>query len=79
MEECKELVSTLAENNRIDDKNGVMALWHDESQINRYFLSNLDKVHTLHPQYAYPEVFKDMLDWEPKIVHLAKDNSEYQS
>ena len=75
---CKELVSTLAENNRIDTNNGVMALWHDESQMNRYLLSNSEKVHTLHPQYAYPEVFKNMLDWEPKIVHLAKENSEYQ-
>lgn len=79
IDECEKLVTTLAENNRIDDKNGVMALWHDESQINRYFLDNPEKIHTLHPQYAYPELFKQMIDWEPKIVHLAKENSEYQS
>jgi len=28
-------------------------------------------------QYAYPEVFKQACNFEPKIVHLAKNNSEY--
>ena len=78
IEECKKLVFTLAENNRIDTRNGVMALWHDESQINRYFLDHPSLVHTLHPRYAFPEIFKGQLDWEPKILHLAKKNSEYQ-
>ena len=37
-----------------------------------------EDVHTLGPEYAYPEVFKQYCNFEPKIVHLAKDNSEYQ-
>ena len=78
MDECKKLIDTLTINTRIDDDNGVMAKWHDESHMNRYLLDNVEKVHTLHPSFAYPEVFRSMLDWEPKIVHLAKENSEYQ-
>ena len=30
------------------------------------------------PEYAYPEVFDEHCNFEPKIVHLAKDNSKYQ-
>ena len=64
--------------NRDLEKN-VVALWHDESQINRYFLERLDMVHTYGPEYAFPEVFKDYCQFSPKIVHLAKDNSSYQT
>lgn len=78
MDEAKKLVQELDYRVKKDESNGIIAVWHDESQINRYFIDNKSKVNTIHYQYAYPEVFKSVIDCEPKIVHLAKENSEYQ-
>ena len=75
---CAMIDELEARENRDLEKN-VVALWHDESQINRYFLERLDMVHTYGPEYAFPEVFKDYCQFSPKIVHLAKDNSSYQT
>ena len=62
--------------NRDLEKN-VIAVWHDESHINRYFIDHPDMIYTLGPEYAYPEVFSEYCNFEPKIIHLAKDNSKY--
>ena len=44
---------TIRDNINKDDEKGVIALWHDESHINRYFLDNPPK--RLSPAYCYPE------------------------
>ena len=60
-----------------DLSNDVIAQWHDESQLNRFYIENKEDVHTLGPEYAYPECFADHCNFDPKIVHLAKENSKY--
>ena len=60
-----------------DLSNDVIAQWHDESQLNKFYIENKDEVNTLGPEYAYPECFADHCNFDPKIVHLAKENSKY--
>ena len=60
-----------------DLSNDVIAKWHDESQLNRFYIENKEDVHTLGPEFAYPECFADHCNFDPKIVHLAKENSKY--
>jgi hypothetical protein len=61
-----------------DYKNDIIAIWHDESHLNRFFIENKDQVHSLKPDYAFPECFPSY-PYQQKIIHLAKDNSSYQT
>ena len=81
---CAMIDELEARTNRDLDK-GVIAKWHDESHLNKYFIENEFKLHTFGPEYAYPEVFTQQCESHTyfrrtptKIVHLAKDNSAYQ-
>ena len=60
-----------------DHDKDVIAQWHDESHLNKFYIEHRDEVHTVSPSCAYPEVFASHCTFEPKIVHLAKDNSKY--
>jgi hypothetical protein len=76
--EIFELIDQLEENIKQDLNDGIIAVWHDESHLNHYFTKHPDLVHVLGPEYAYPEIFSQYCGFEPKIVHLAKDNDKYQ-
>ena len=75
--EVLDMIDELDKRVEEDLSNNVIAKWHDESQLNRFYIENKDQVNTLGPEYAFPEVFADHCHFSPKIVHLAKENSKY--
>jgi len=74
-----EMIEELQIRTKIDLDNNVIAQWHDESQMNKFFSERREDVHVLGPEYAYPETFSSYCNFKAKIVHLAKDNSKYQT
>ena len=67
-----ELVHCLDDSIKKDLEKNVIALWHDESHLNRYML-DLDetKYRILNPSYAYPEDWD--LPFDEKITILNKN------
>lgn len=76
--EVMDMIRVLSENIQEDLSKNIIAKWDDESHLNKYFCSHKELVNTLSSSFAYPEVFSSSCTFEPKIIHLAKDNSQYQ-
>jgi len=55
-----------------DLEKDIIAIWHDESQMNRYFIDNHPKI--LNPSYCYPESWS--VPFEKKLLALNKNHSE---
>lgn len=60
-----------------DLSHNIVAVWHDESHLNRFLIDNKFQVKTLGPEFAFPEIFEQYCEFDKKIIHLAKDNSKY--
>ena len=74
---------TIVENVEKDFGNNMIALWHDESHMNRYLIDNPPTLE-LTPSYCYPEAVRfNPTGWnvpfDPKIVALEKNHSEFRS
>jgi hypothetical protein len=70
------MVSECSKNVDIDTSNNIIAKWHDESHMNKFFLENIDDVKTMGAGYATPESPGYDFVWnyyDVKMIHLDKD------
>ena len=66
-----ELAACLSQRTEADYARGVIALWHDESHLNRYMIEYPGKFRILSPAYLYPQGWK--LPFEKRILVLDKN------
>jgi len=57
-----------------DVPRNTVGKYYEESYLNKWFLTHRKDVHTLDPDYAYPEMFKEYCNFPNKMMHLSKDN-----
>ena len=74
--EVIDMVKELDRRTKEDLSKDIVAVWHDESHLNKFYIDNFESVNILGPEFAYPEVFSGYCEFEPRIIHLAKDNSK---
>ena len=72
-QEYLKLCETVVKNIETDLANNIIAIWHDESHINRYFVNNPPTV-ILDPSYCYPESLH--LPYKKKLLALDKNHAE---
>jgi histo-blood group ABO system transferase len=74
-----EMSEVIANNVNKDLENSIVALWHDESHMNRYLIDNPPTLE-LTPSYCYAEEFYGSnYPYEPKIIALKKNHNELRS
>jgi histo-blood group ABO system transferase len=78
LEACHSIVKNI----NIDDSNGIVAIWHDESHWNCY-LANNEPTLILDPRYCYPtDIYFPWLQnlaKDRKIITVEKDEEEIRS
>jgi len=68
-----------------DQQRGIVAVWHDESYMNRYFIDNKPSL-ILDPSYCFPDTKNPAraVEWrinhfKPKLIALDKNHAEVRS
>ena len=74
---------TIVDNVEKDWEKGLIAVWHDESHMNRYLIDNPPTVE-LNPSYCYPEAARINpggwnVPFDAKIVALEKNHAAVRS
>jgi len=71
------MAEQIIKNVDIDDENEIIAVWHDESHLNKYVFENQSKFSYFEPEYCYPENWN--LPFDKKIIALDKPHSKIRS
>ena len=66
-----EMSEQIDKNIDIDSNNGIIAIWHDESHLNKFFTKNKPTT-ILSPSYCYPESWN--LNYTKNLLALDKDH-----
>jgi histo-blood group ABO system transferase len=61
----------MQENIKADLAKNIIAIWHDESHLNRYFIDN-KPTKILSPSYCYPESWQ--LSYPKRLLALDKNH-----
>ena len=70
------LLETTTRNIAKDLSKNFIAIWHDESHLNRYFIDNPPSL-LLNPSYCYPE--SSSIPFKRKILFLNKNHAQIRS
>lgn len=75
------MIDTLKNNIDEDLKNGIIALWADESHLNRFFVDHKDDIMILNPGFDYPERYENEIPKSIKkiVLHKAKNLNVYST
>ena len=78
--EFLKMSEVIAERVTKDLEKGIIALWHDESQMNRYMIDNPPSL-SLTPTYCFAEeqMNNASYPYDAKIIALKKDHDELRS
>lgn len=74
--EFLKMAELLSSNIKEDLSKNIIAIWHDESHMNRYFINN-PPTKQLSPSYCYPESWK--LPFKKRLLALDKDHQEVRN